>query len=78
MKESQPIDTILLNRHTRTGQRIQTTAESVGHVLNAGGLPQATMLGVELKRLSNRNTKPFNEALVPLYPTVQNNPVSNN
>lgn len=73
MKEQHvAIDTLLVNTVNRTAQRVQTTAESVQHVLNAGGLPQAVSRGIELKQTSPCTTKPFNEALVPLYPIIQN------
>lgn len=71
MKEGMVVDTILINTNMRTGQRIQTTAESVQNIISAGGLPRATAMGIELKQAVPVTTKPFNEILVPLYPTVQ-------
>lgn len=75
MKEQHiAIDTLLVNTVEKKAQRVQSTAESIQHVINAGGLPQAMSMGIEMKLVEPKQTIPFNEVLVVLSPTIQDAP----
>ena len=71
MKEKGTVEVLLYNRETKRRQNVNVTAESVRDVVNAGGLMQATMIGIKLEAEGGINPEEMiltEDILVSLYP----------
>lgn len=69
MKET--VDTILYNSQTHQAQRVEATIESIQRVFSLGGVSHAMEHGVSIELARQTKSIVFNDVLVPLYPTVQ-------
>lgn len=75
------VDAMLVNSVTHKKQHVDVTVDSVNRVLGCGGLLEAQARGVTLQLGQKYNVEdvmPFQDALVPLLPSVQNRPESKN